>query len=206
MSKEHHTKDIPRRKFLKNFGGGVIGTAVLIKDISAGEKKTTQNKFASKQSAEGKINITLTVNGDKKSVDVYPQTTLAQLLRNDLGLTGTKVVCNHGECGSCTIILNNKAVYACHMLALDASGKEIITVEGLLNNEKLHPLQEAFIEKDGMQCGFCTPGQVMAAYALLKNNPTPVHNDIIKGMSGNLCRCSAYPKIIESVKQAVKKM
>lgn len=206
MSKENSAKDMPRRKFLKNFSSGVIGTSVLIKNLPAKDPVSSQDKSSENISEKGKVNLTLTVNGEKKSLKVLPQTTLAQLLRDDLHLTGTKVVCNHGECGSCTVLLDDQAVYACHMLALDAEGKKVTTVEGLSEGEKLHPVQEAFVEKDGLQCGFCTPGQVMAAYALIKQNPKPSHNEIIKGMSGNLCRCAAYPKIIESVKNAAEKM
>ncbi|MCB0282626.1 MAG: (2Fe-2S)-binding protein [Calditrichae bacterium] len=205
MSKENNSKDMPRRKFLKNFSSGVIGTSVLMNNLPAKNRADLAEEAETKQTDKGKVALTLTVNGEEKSFKVYPQTTLAQLLRDELGLTGTKIVCNHGECGSCTVILNDQAVYACHLLALDAAGKQVTTIEGLLNGEALHPVQEAFVEKDGLQCGFCTPGQIMAAYALLKHNPKPTHDEIIKGMSGNLCRCAAYPKIIESVKLAAEK-
>jgi xanthine dehydrogenase YagT iron-sulfur-binding subunit len=137
---------------------------------------------------------------------VEPRTTLAQLLRDKLQLTGTKIVCNNGECGGCTVVMDGKAVYSCHTLALDAAGKEVITVEGLMEGEKLGAVQEAFYEKDGYQCGFCTPGQVMAAYALLLKNKQPEVDEIKYGMSGNLCRCAAYPKIIDSVQAASEKM
>ncbi len=133
-----------------------------------------------------------------------PQTSLAELLRHQLKLTGTKIVCNHGECGACTVLLDNKVVYACHMLALDAAGKSVITIEGLLQGEELHPLQKAFVDHDGLQCGFCTPGQIMAAQGLLLKNPHPTREEVLVGMSGNLCRCAAYPHIIESVLAAAQ--
>ncbi|MCF8243455.1 MAG: (2Fe-2S)-binding protein [Melioribacteraceae bacterium] len=147
-----------------------------------------------------------TINGRKVKSKVEPRTTLADFLRDYLELTGTKVVCNHGECGGCSVILDGRAVYSCMLLALDANGKEVITIEGLMSGENLHPLQQAFIEHDGLQCGFCTPGQIMAAYALLKKFPNPTDEQIMTGMSGNLCRCAAYPNIIKSVRGAAKKM
>ena len=107
-------------------------------------------------------------------------------------------MCNHGECGACTVLLDGKAVYSCHLLALDAAGKEVVTIEGLMDGEKLHPIQEVFIEHDGLQCGFCTPGQIMSAQAIILENPSPGRKEIIKGMSGNLCRCAAYPNILKS--------
>ena len=120
------------------------------------------------------------------------------MLRDNLSLTGTKIVCNHGECGACTVLMNQKAVYSCHILAMDATGKEIITIEGLMDGENLHPVQQAFVDHDGLQCGFCTPGQIMSAQAILLENPNPDRQHIIKGMSGNLCRCAAYPNILKS--------
>lgn len=127
---------------------------------------------------------------------------MVQVLREKLNLTGTKVVCNQGECGGCTVLLNGKSVYSCHILALDTNGKEVITIEGLMHGEKLHLVQQAFVEHDGLQCGFCTPGQVMAAQALLIKHPEPTEEEITEGMSGNLCRCAAYPNILKSVKAA----
>ncbi|OGU55383.1 MAG: 2Fe-2S ferredoxin [Ignavibacteria bacterium RBG_13_36_8] len=150
--------------------------------------------------------VKLKVNGKNVRALVEPETTLAELLRDKLKLTGAKVSCNNGECGGCTVVLDGKAVYSCHMLALDAAGKEVITIEGLMTGEKLHPLQEAFIDEDGMQCGFCTPGQIMVAYALLVNNPNPTREEIIEGMAGNICRCAAYPNIIKSVQTTAAKM
>lgn len=198
MSKKNSSKDIPRRKFLKNFSSGVIGTSVLIKNLQSTTKDNTDKTPLDVKSEKGKIYITLIVNGSKKQVAVYANTTLAQLLRYDLNLTGTKIVCNHGECGACTVLLDGKAVYSCHLLALDAAGKEVLTIEGLMDGEKLHPVQEVFIEHDGLQCGFCTPGQIMSAQANILENPSPGREEIIKGMSGNLCRCAAYPNILKS--------
>ena len=195
-------KGISRRKFIKGIGTGVIGGAVLPGALSPeppGKKKPPPPLH------EGKKLLRFKVNGKAVRVLVEPRTTLAELLRDRLNLTGTKVVCNHGECGCCTVLLDGKAVYSCHLLALDAEGKHVITIEGLMEGEKLHPIQEAFIEKDGLQCGFCTPGQIMAARALLMKHPKPTIEQVKEGMSGNLCRCSAYPNIIDSVMAAASK-
>jgi xanthine dehydrogenase YagT iron-sulfur-binding subunit len=134
-----------------------------------------------------------------------PETTLVEVLRDHLNLTGTKVTCNQGECGACTVLMDGKPVYSCHLLAVDAEGTEITTIEGLMDGEKLHPIQEAFIEHDGLQCGFCTPGQIMAAQGILNKKGNPTRDDILEGMSGNLCRCAAYPNILASAVAAAEK-
>ena len=197
------TKGISRRKFMKGLGGGVLGTTVLAQKLPA---LSEMNKKASIESHDGKIALALKVNGKPIRVLVEPRTTLAELVRDQLQLTGTKVGCNHGECGSCTVLLDGKAVYSCQMLALDAAGKEVVTIEGLLSGEKLHPIQEAFHQHDGFQCGFCTSGQIMAAQALLLKYPEPTREQVKEGLSGNVCRCAAYPKIVESVLAAAQKV
>ena len=202
MSDESKPKKISRRKFISGVGSGVAGTYVLFPALQ--QSSMAGQKSPVEQNGKPEL-LQLKVNGRQVKLHVEPQTTLAELLRNRLQLTGTKIICNHGECGGCTVLMNGKAVYACHLLALDAADKEITTIEGLLKEEKLHPLQEAFVEKDGLQCGYCTPGQVMAAYVLLKENPRPTKEQVMKGMSGNLCRCGAYPKIIDSVLAAAEK-
>lgn len=206
MSKKNSAKDMPRRKFLKNFSSGVIGTSVLINNLPAGEEKTSKDKSASTQPLKDKTIISLTINGSKKSIAVFPQTTLAELLRDELKLTGTKLVCNQGECGACTVLINDEPVYSCHLLALDAAGKEVVTIEGLMDGERLHPVQQAFVEHDGLQCGFCTPGQVISAQAILLKNKKPNQDEIIKGMSGNFCRCAAYPNILKSAIAAAEQI
>ena len=195
-------KDISRRKFIKNLGGGVVGAHVAITSLSAKTQKESKPPSKSNSAVE----LSFTINKKPITLMVEPEATLADILRNDLQLTGTKVVCNHGECGACTVLLDGRAVYSCHMLALDAQGKSVTTIEGLMDGEKLHPVQEAFIEHDGLQCGFCTPGQIMAAEAILIKNPKPSKHDIIEGMSGNLCRCAAYPNILKSAVAAAEKL
>jgi xanthine dehydrogenase YagT iron-sulfur-binding subunit len=204
MSGKSDPKSLSRRDFLKGFGTGVVGTSVLLPAIGTATPQADNVKV--REFLEAAEPLTLSVNGRQIRVMVEPRTTLAQLLRDKLQLTGTKIVCNNGECGGCTVVMDGKAVYSCHTLALDAAGKEVITVEGLMEGEKLGAVQEAFYEKDGYQCGFCTPGQVMAAYALLLKNKQPEVDEIKYGMSGNLCRCAAYPKIIDSVQAASEKM
>ena len=155
----------------------------------------------------GKVPLQLDVNGRLESVSAEPRTTLLEVLRNELDLTGTKSVCELGECGACTVLIDGEARYACLTLAVQAAGKQIITIEGLAASPtELHPLQEAFWEKDGLQCGFCTPGQVMAALALFEKNPDPTPEEIRAGLAGNTCRCGAYPKIFEAVAEAMSRM
>ncbi|MBN1367465.1 MAG: (2Fe-2S)-binding protein [Dehalococcoidales bacterium] len=146
--------------------------------------------------------IRLTVNGKVQDIEVNPWDTLLDVIRVELGLTGTKEGCGLGECGACTVIMNGKTVNSCLVLAIEADGKEIITVEGLAQGEKLHPVQQAFIDEGGLQCGFCTPGMVLSAKALLDENPNPTDEEIRRGISGNFCRCTGYTKIIKSIKSA----
>ncbi|HGY54211.1 MAG TPA: (2Fe-2S)-binding protein [Caldithrix abyssi] len=196
-------KDISRRIFIKRLGTGVAGSGLALSQLSAAVS-AGKDDDAGEKAPKDQVLLQLTVNGKAVRLHIPASLTLAELLRDRLNLSGTKVVCNHGECGACTVLLDGKAVYSCHILALDAAGKEVLTVEGLLKGEELHPLQEAFVKEDGLQCGFCTPGQIMSAYALLKQKPHPTPDDIREGMAGNLCRCGAYPKIAQSVLAAAK--
>lgn len=191
-----------RRKFIKGVGTGIAGSYAVLPNLKTFSKNLPQEI---QKSIEGKVPLSLSVNGNPVEVYVEPQTTLVELLRDHLNLTGTKTVCNHGECGGCTVLLDDKPVYSCHLLALDTEGKKVTTIEGLLSGGKLHPIQEAFVEHDGLQCGYCTPGQVMAAQGLLMEKPSPTKDEVLYGMSGNICRCAAYPKIMESVLGAAEK-
>ncbi len=145
------------------------------------------------------INVKLTVNGKLHEVSVEPRTTLLDLIRQDLGLTGTKKGCDEGTCGACTVLADGKPIYACMSLALDCAGKSIETIENLEKDGELHPIQRAFIEKDAFQCGFCTPGQIMSVKGLLDRDPKPDQELIKRSLSGNICRCGAYPKIFQAV-------
>ena len=148
--------------------------------------------------------ISLTVNGSRKEAEVEPRLLLVHFLREDLGLTGTHVGCDTTHCGACTVLMDGRAVKSCTVLAVQADGRAITTIEGLADDGELHPIQEAFLLKRGLQCGFCTPGMLMTATALLQTNPHPTEEDIRIGISGNLCRCTGYAKIIESVQYAAK--
>ena len=148
--------------------------------------------------------IQLTVNGQSVDAAVEPNRTLLQFLREDLGLTGTKHGCGLGDCGACTVILDGQAVNSCLVLAIHANGREVLTVEGLAENGKLHPIQQAFVDKGSIQCGFCSPGMILSAKALLDANPKPTEQEIRMAISGNLCRCTGYQKIVEAIGEAAK--
>jgi len=150
--------------------------------------------------------IVLKVNGTDYTVSIEPWRTLVEVLRENLGLTGTKKSCSEGECGACTVIMDGRPVASCLVLAMDAQGKEILTIEGLSEGEKLHPIQEAFLKHGAIQCGFCTPGMVMAAKGLLDENPKPTVAEARKAISGNLCRCTGYQHIVDSIMAASKMM
>jgi aerobic-type carbon monoxide dehydrogenase small subunit (CoxS/CutS family) len=150
--------------------------------------------------------ISITVNGKFYQLSILPWRTLLEVIREDLGLTGTKEGCSLGECGACTVIMDGRAVNSCLVLATEADGKQITTIEGLAEGDRLHPIQQAFIDHGGLQCGFCTPGMIMSAKALLDGNPTPSEEEIRRGIAGNLCRCTGYTKIIESIKAAAENM
>lgn len=149
-----------------------------------------------------KMIIQLTVNGELVEAAVEPNRTLLQLLREDLGLTGTKHGCGLGDCGACTVILDGKPVNSCLVLAVQARGREVLTIEGLAENGKLHPIQQAFVDTGAIQCGFCSPGMILSAKALLEENPNPTELEIRTALSGNLCRCTGYQKIVEAIQEA----
>lgn len=150
--------------------------------------------------------IEVTVNGVKRSGEVEDRTLLVNFLRDELGLTGTHVGCDTSQCGCCTVHVDGRAVKSCSMLAVQAHGAEIVTIEGMAKNEKLHPIQQAFTECHGLQCGFCTPGMIMAVAGLLKENPDPTDEQIEHGLEGNLCRCTGYINIIKAVKLSAERL
>ena len=150
--------------------------------------------------------ITLTINGKELTHDVEPRLLLVHFLRENLDLTGTHIGCDTTSCGACTVLMDGKAVKSCTMFAVQATGKNITTIEGLSEGEELHPVQEGFWEKHGLQCGFCTPGMIMSSVALLNENPNPTENEIRHGLAGNLCRCTGYHNIVLAVQHAAEKM
>jgi aerobic-type carbon monoxide dehydrogenase small subunit (CoxS/CutS family) len=146
--------------------------------------------------------LTLLVNGTERRAETEPGEPLLSVLRNRLGLTGTKYGCGEGQCGACTVLIDGRAVRSCRMPAEAATGKKILTIESLAQNGRLHPLQQAFLEEEAFQCGYCTPGMIMAAHALLTATPRPTDEDILQHMNGNICRCGTYPRIMAAIHRA----
>jgi xanthine dehydrogenase YagT iron-sulfur-binding subunit len=195
--------EVSRRDFLKGIGGGAIGTAV----VSTGLIKTDGVEAYTREAsatAGRKAIVNLKVNGRNYKAEVEHRNTLAEVLRDQLGLTGTKIGCDRGECGACTVMVNGRNVYSCSQLAVWMQGKDILTIEGLAQGNKLDPVQEAFIEHDGPQCGFCTSGQIMSGKALLLKKPDPTEAEVRRGLSGNLCRCGNYNREVAAVLAAAK--
>ena len=150
------------------------------------------------------MDITLDVNGVKRQISADPETSLLEVLRDDLGLTGAKYGCGESQCGACTVLLDGKSVHSCVTSLAEATGKPILTIESLAKGSKLHPLQHAFLEEGAMQCGYCVPGMIMAAYGLLQHTPHPTEAQILDHMQGNICRCGEYPRMVAAIKRASK--
>jgi len=176
-------KGVSRREFLK-----VAGTSAAITELLTGHKVEASAEKVVRIPRAQTVTVTLRVNGKVYKLQLEPRVTLLDALRNHLNLTGTKKVCDRGECGACTVLMDGKPVYSCMMLAVDAEGHDIVTIEGLAKDGKLHPVQEAFVEHDALQCGFCTPGFIMAAVGLLNQNKAPSPEDVKKALAGNICR------------------
>lgn len=199
--KEKQTKPaVSRRGFLggASVGGGLLATSLAVQEADA--------QAAGKLSGLGEVAITLNINGKPTNLAVEPRVTLLDALRHKLDLTGAKRVCDRGTCGACTIMVNGKTVYGCSVLAIDAVGKQIATIESLGGPGKLHPVSAAFVKHDAQQCGYCTPGFVMAAKAFLDKNPNPTREQVQKGLSGNICRCGTYVGMREAVLEASRSM
>jgi aerobic-type carbon monoxide dehydrogenase small subunit (CoxS/CutS family) len=190
---------ISRRTFVEGASVGLAATAV---PLSAQDQKAVAPPVLLAPAPRTTIKFTL--NGAERQFDVEDRWTLVELLRDHLDLTGTKIGCDRGECGACTVLVDGKSVYSCSQLAVWMDGRSIQTVEGLRKNGKLDPLQEAFIEHDGPQCGYCTSGQLMSAKAVLNRNPKPTRDEVRAGMTGNICRCGNYNHYVESVLAAVE--
>ncbi|HYA85830.1 MAG TPA: (2Fe-2S)-binding protein [Nitrospirota bacterium] len=193
-----HSQGLTRRSFLTTIGAGAVTLAVSdkIHATPAADAEMIERGEMTK--------VVLHINGRKYRLLVEPRWSLLYVLREQLGLTGTKVGCERGECGSCTVLIDDVPRYACITLAVEAERAKITTLEGLMKGEELGPVQQAFVEQDAMQCGYCTPGQIMAVEGLLRKNPHPSTEEIRNGMSGNLCRCGAYKHIINAAKRAAE--
>lgn len=201
--------NISRRNFLKGVGTGTVAATVAPSVLIGSEKAADAQAGDAIESAT----IELTINGKSYQVEVEARTTLLTVLRDgidtsgdNVDLTGAKLICDRGECGGCTVMVDGKSVYACMMLAIDAQGKQLTTVEGLADGDDLHPVQEAFIQHDALMCGFCTPGFIVSSAALLNENANPTLEEIKVGLSGNTCRCGTYPFIFDAVKTASGKV
>ena len=188
-----------RRAFIKSSGAGTLAFA-----MSTGAQ-AREEAGEQRLAAEEGVPVTLKVNGYRHQVLVEPRWTLLYVLRERLGLTAAKIGCERGECGSCTVLLDDQPRYACMTLAVEAAGPRIETAEGLMDGERLGQVQASFVREDGLQCGYCTPGQVIAAEGLLRRNPAPGFDEIRRGMSGNLCRCGTYAHIFNAVADAARR-
>lgn len=184
-----------RRSFLKTVGVGPLAASVLA-------PSTVEGQPAIRELGPGEVAIELTVNGRKHALSVEPRVTLLDALRTRLGITGQKRVCDRGSCGACTMMVEGKTVYACTMLAIEAVGKNIRTVEGLTQGTVLHPVQQALCETDGLMCGFCTPGFVVSTVALLEKTPNPTAEQAKRALDGNICRCGTYARVLEAALKA----
>ena len=189
---------LSRRGLIK--GAGLAAGAAALLEGAAGKPGGASTM------GPGPVSISLRVNGTEKKVQVEPRETLASVLRDRLHLTGTKIGCDRGACGACTVMLGDKPVPSCMTFALDAVGQPITTIEGLASGDQLAPIQAAFVAHDALQCGFCTPGMVMSCHALLQHNKSPSEEDVRRAVSGNTCRCGTYPKVFEAALAAAKKM
>lgn len=193
---------VSRRAFLK---GGALATGALSSSLIPIAPAEAQLPEATERDSRRSV-VEMSVNGVPYRQEIPNRTTLLQFLREELKLTGTKMGCDRAQCGACTVILNGRSVYSCTTLALEATGGEVLTIEGLATDDALHPIQQAFVEHSGFQCGYCTSGQIMSTKALLDRMPDPTEEQARMALGGNLCRCAAYKKILESVMAASRLM
>ena len=197
-------KGFSRRGFLRGAGLTTAGTVMLSQGVSAlGVSQTPE--LGTRFPAEG-VEIQMKINGRQYALTVEPRTTVATALREHLGFTGTKVVCDHGSCSACTVFIDGKPVNSCITMALDVGASEVSTIEGVSEGDELHPVQEAFIEHDATQCGYCTPGMVMSCVHLLKHNKKPTLKEVKEATRGNLCRCGTHPHVFKATLDAAEKM
>lgn len=199
LSEDSGKRGFSRRNFLKSIGTTAVATAATqVQQAAAQLEKPNPEKAL----GPGAVSVKLRVNGKELSLALEPRVTLLDALRNHTDLTGAKEVCDRGTCGACTMLLDGRPIYACMLLALEAQGHDIATVEGVARDGQLSPVQKAFLEEDALMCGYCTPGFVMSVTALLRDNPHPTGDDVRHACSGNLCRCGTYPRILKAALRA----
>ena len=209
MSEQRETKtekdrSVSRRLFLKGLGSGAAGATAIAATSIPGLEEAAYAVESGQPVGPGPVPIELQVNGKACTVEAEPRETLLEVLRNRLDITGPKLVCDSGSCGACTVYLDGTPVYACMTLAIMAQGKKIETIESLSDGGELHPVQEAFIEADAMQCGFCTPGFVMSMAAVFKENPSATLVEVKEGIAGHICRCGTYKQIFDAAETVRK--
>ncbi len=197
-NKDGPNDGVSRRGFLSRMGVGAASVA------AAGKLSAETSAKTNVLVADEKVSVTLRINGRSYQHLVEPRWSLAYVLREELHITGTKIGCERGECGACTVLMDDQPRYSCMTLAVEAQDAEIVTVEGLMTGEEIGEVQQAFVEEDAMQCGYCTSGQIMSVEGLLRANPNPTRGDVAKQVSGNLCRCGAYPHILNSGERAAE--
>ena len=195
---QENAKGVSRRGFLSSVGVGAASVAAASQLSAEGAAKANIVRV------DEKVSVTLNINGRSYQHLVEPRWSLAYVLREELHITGTKIGCERGECGACTVLIDDKPRYSCMTLAVEAEGTEVTTVEGLMSGEELGEVQQAFVEQDAMQCGYCTSGQIMSVEGLLRANPNPTRDESRAQVSGNICRCGAYPHIVNAAEQAAE--
>ena len=198
---KHEPSGISRRGFLKGVGAGAVATG-LLKEVSEGARVV---EAAPKTLGPGEVSITLNINGSKRNLKVEPRVTLLDALRNRLDVTGAKKVCDRGTCGACTVMMDGDVVYACSILAVEAQGAKIVTIEGLGTPDNMSDMQTAFVDHDASQCGFCTPGFIVATTAFVRDHPGATLDEVRAGLGGNLCRCGTYAGITAAAFEQAQK-
>lgn len=205
-SMQDEKRGVSRRTFVKEVGTGFVTASALSASMVSPSLTETHAQTASQVSGPEPVSIVLKINGIEHEVEIEPRETLLEVLRNRLDITGPKLVCDRGSCGACTVYIDGQTAYSCMTLAIEVQGAEITTIEGLASDDRLHPVQEAIVEADAIQCGFCTPGFAMSMAAVLDQNPSATFVEVQEGISGHICRCGTYAQMKHAIELAKKKM
>ncbi len=203
-NQQEEQKGVSRRSFVKGVGTGIVAASAI--SASVVSSKESQAQTTTQASGPDPVPISLKINGTAHEIMAEPRETLLEILRNRLDITGPKQVCDRGTCGACTVTIDGQTAYACMTLAIEVQGAEITTIEGLANENQLHPVQEAIVKADAVQCGFCTPGFAMSMAAVLERNPSATHKEVQEGISGHICRCGTYSQMNHAIELAKQSM